>query len=84
MSASDNLKQAIDLGQRAVVLDQSGKYESAAYFYEQAAEVLEKLKVLNASIPESAVSKAKEYKDRAVDLRNLCMVLYTKVLMAIL
>lgn len=72
MSASDNLNQAIEFGQKAVVLDQSGKYESAAFFYEQAAGMLEKLKDSNLEIPVSTVNKAVEYKNRAADLRNLC------------
>lgn len=72
MSSSYNLNEAIELGRRAVALDQSGKYEGASYFYEQAAEVLEKLKALKVDVPASAFTKANEYRSRASDLRKLC------------
>lgn len=65
----DTIDSAVELGKKAVTLDQEGKHEGAAYFYEQAALVLERLTISNPSLPGHLTSKAAEYKQRAASLR---------------
>jgi len=64
------LQQAIELGKRAVLLDQEGKHEGAAYYYEQAAVALEDIVATNSNVPATLTVKATEYKQRAISLRN--------------
>lgn len=70
------LQNIIEIGKRAVFLDQEGKHEGAAYFYEQASEALEKLLTSSSSVPASLASKAVEYRQRAVTLRTNCKLTY--------
>jgi len=70
----EGIQNAIELGRQAVALDVEGKREGAAYFYEEAASVLESLTTLNISLPEKWRNKATEYKTRANFLRNACMI----------
>lgn len=67
------IQHAIELGRQAVALDVEGKTDRAAYFYEEAASVLENLTALNISLPENWRNKATEYKSRASSLRNACI-----------
>jgi hypothetical protein len=72
-SSGTTLQQAIELGKRAVLLDQEGKHEGAAYFYEQAAVALEEIVATNSIVQSATLTvKANEYKQRATSLRNLC------------
>lgn len=71
MSSSGlTLQQIIEIGKRAVCLDQEGKNEGAAYFYEQAALALDCLLAADNNVPESLAAKASEYRQRAITLRN--------------
>ncbi|XP_046445649.1 calpain-7-like isoform X2 [Daphnia pulex] len=71
-SSGTTLQQAIELGKRAVLLDQEGKHEGAAYFYEQAAVALEEIVATNSIVQSATLAvKANEYKQRATSLRNL-------------
>ena len=64
----DSLNNAIELGKRAVSLDQEGKIKEAASYYEQAAQSLENLAAVCSDLPQSLVLKAVEYKQRAAIL----------------
>ena len=64
----DSLNNAIELGKRAVSLDQEGKFKEAASYYEQAAQSLNNLAAVCSDLPQSLVLKAVEYKQRAVTL----------------
>ena len=80
MSATpeEEIQHAIELGRQAVSLDVEGKRDGAAYFYEEAAFVLESLARLNITLPEKYRNKAAEYKSRATTLRNACMLYLSK------
>lgn len=75
-SSGTTLQQAIELGKRAVLLDQEGKHEGAAYYYEQAAVALEGIVATSSNAPATLAVKATEYKQRATSLRNLCKFMY--------
>ena len=68
----EGIQYAIELGRQAVALDVEGNREGAAYFYDEAASVLENLSALNISLPDKWIDKATEYKIRATSLRNTC------------
>ncbi|KAI9565626.1 hypothetical protein GHT06_009418 [Daphnia sinensis] len=70
-SSGTTLQQAIELGKKAVVLDQQGKHEGAAYYYEQAAIALEDIVATELSSPATLAVKATEYRQRAKSLRHL-------------
>jgi len=69
----EGIQYAIELGRQAVALDVEGNREGAAYFYDEAASVLENLSALNISLPDKWIDKATEYKIRATSLRNTCL-----------
>lgn len=75
-SSGTTLQQAIELGKKAVVLDQQGKHEGAAYYYEQAAIALEGIVATELSAPATLAVKATEYRQRAHSLRNLCKLVF--------
>lgn len=68
-SSGVTLQNVLELSRRAVVLDQEGKQEGAAYFYEQAASALSILLETDKNVPAALATKIKEYRDRAASLR---------------
>lgn len=69
-SSGTILQQAIELGKKAVVLDQQGKHEGAAYYYEQSAGALEGIVATESNTQATWAVKAAEYRQRAKALRH--------------